>query len=183
MSRILVLYGTTHGQTASIARALAARLTAAGADTDVEDAAFSDPRPADYDAIIVAASMHAGGYQKTVAKWLREHVKEFGKRPTAFVSVCLSVASKQVKSRDEARAIPQRFVERLGWQPTIVKPVAGALPYTKYNFFMRWIMRRIAAAEGGDTDTSRDYEYTDWQDVRAFADRFAAIVAVRRDAA
>jgi menaquinone-dependent protoporphyrinogen oxidase len=30
-------------------------------------------------------------------------------------------------------------------------------------------MRRIAAKEGGDTDTSRDYEYTDWPAVDRFA--------------
>src|SRR5689334_21710886 len=109
MSRILVVYGTSQGQTAKIARALAARLTAAGADADVQDVGFSDPQPAAYDAVIVAASMHARGYQRGVAKWLRAHVAEFGQRPTAFISVCLSVASKNQKSRDEARAIPQRY--------------------------------------------------------------------------
>jgi len=34
-------------------------------------------------------------------------------------------------------------------------------------------MRRIARKEGGDTDTSRDYEYTDWNDLRAFGEAFA----------
>jgi menaquinone-dependent protoporphyrinogen oxidase len=65
----------------------------------------------------------------------------------------------------------------------MIKLVAGALRYTKYNFFVRWMMKRIVAAAGGDTDTSRDYEYTDWQDLRAFADRFSAVVNVRRHAA
>ena len=37
----------------------------------------------------------------------------------------------------------------------------------------RWIMRRIVAKAHGDTDTSRDYEYTDWNDVRLFARDFA----------
>jgi menaquinone-dependent protoporphyrinogen oxidase len=30
---------------------------------------------------------------------------------------------------------------------------------------------------GGDTDTSRDHEYTDWEAVSAFADRFSARLA------
>jgi menaquinone-dependent protoporphyrinogen oxidase len=38
-------------------------------------------------------------------------------------------------------------------------------------------MKRIASASGGDTDTSRDYEYTDWRDLGDFADRFAALVS------
>jgi menaquinone-dependent protoporphyrinogen oxidase len=37
-------------------------------------------------------------------------------------------------------------------------------------------MKRIASASGGDTDTSRDYEYTDWKDLRDFVDRFSALV-------
>ena len=38
---------------------------------------------------------------------------------------------------------------------------------------MKWIVRRA----GGDTDTSRDYEYTNWADLRGFADRFNRIVS------
>ena len=53
-----------------------------------------------------------------------------------------------------------------------MKIVAGALLYTHYNFFVRWLMKRIVANAGGDTDTSKDYEYTDWSDVRAFAADF-----------
>lgn len=183
MARILVLYGTSEGQTAKVARALAARLSADGLDADVDDVTFGDPSPAPYDGVVVAASLHAGSYQKAVGKWLRAHVSELGKRPTAFVSVCLACLSTDARARDEARAIPERYVGTFGWQPMMIKVVAGALPYTKYNFFTRWMMKRITAAAGGDTDTSRDYEYTDWPDLRAFADRFAALVSARRTAA
>lgn len=34
-------------------------------------------------------------------------------------------------------------------------------------------MRAIASVAGGDTDTARDYEYTDWDAVARFADAFA----------
>ena len=183
MPRVLVLYGTTEGQTAKVARALGARLTAEGMDTDVLEAGMGNPEPAAYDGVIVAASMHAGGYQKSVGRWLREHVTDLNLLPTAFLSVCLSVLSKEENGRDEARAIPRRYADGFGWKPTMIKVVAGALPYTKYNVFIRLIMRWIAASQGGDTDTSRHYEYTDWQDLRAFADRFAAIVSARQTAA
>src|SRR5436190_23756650 len=134
MARILVLYGTTEGQTAKVARALAARLTVEGMETDVLEAGTGNPEPAAYDGVIVAASMHARGYQKRVGKWLRAHVNDLNVLPTAFVSVCLSVLSKEENGRDEARAIPRRYVDGFGWQPTMVKVVAGALPYTQYNF-------------------------------------------------
>ena len=34
------------------------------------------------------------------------------------------------------------------------------------------MMRMIVGFAGGDTDTSRDYEYTDWKDLGAFVDAF-----------
>jgi menaquinone-dependent protoporphyrinogen oxidase len=84
----------------------------------------------------------------------------------------LSILSKNEAGRKEAEAIPQRFLDGVHWHPAIVKIVAGALLYTHYNFFIRWVMKRIVASAGGDTDTSKDYEYTDWNDVRAFAAEF-----------
>jgi len=51
--------------------------------------------------------------------------------------------------------------------------IAGALKYTQYNFFIKWVMKGIARKEGGSTDTSRDHEYTDWEQVTAYARRLA----------
>jgi len=39
-------------------------------------------------------------------------------------------------------------------------------------------MKRVVAKVAGDTDTTRDYEYTDWDDLRAFAREFAGRVEV-----
>ena len=34
-------------------------------------------------------------------------------------------------------------------------------------------MKRIVKKAGGDTDSSRDYEYTDWNELDQFTDRFS----------
>ena len=39
-------------------------------------------------------------------------------------------------------------------------------------------MKRIVAKAGGGTDTTRDYEYTDWNDLRVFAHEFLNVVPV-----
>ena len=176
MPRILVLYGTSGGHTAKVARVIGARLLVDGLDADIFEAGTADPKPVHYDGIIVAASVRAGGYQKSVRNWVRKHAADIGARPTAFVSVCLSIRSIHPKEREQASAIPRRFFESVGWHPQVVKIVAGALPYTKYNFLIRWIMKRIVQQAGGDTDTSRDYEYTDWRDLREFAGAFGRSV-------
>lgn len=50
---------------------------------------------------------------------------------------------------------------------------SGALRYSQYGFIKRHMMKRISRDMGNpDTDTSRDYEYTDWNDVRHFDEGF-----------
>ena len=172
MNRILVLYGTTEGHTEQIATAIGNALTASGFDVNTIQAGTLDPRPADYDGIIVSASVHRGRYQKAVGNWIGAHVAELRDKPSAFVSACLGVMQHDPKVDAELAATIHQFIDPLGWKPTIIKAVAGALFYTRYNFLIRWIMKRIAAKAGGGTDTSRDYDYTDWDDLQVFAEAF-----------
>ena len=177
MTRILVLYGTTDGHTAKISRALADALRRHGTHVDVAEAGAATVRPQDYAGVIVAASVHAGGYQRGVRRWVRRHAEALRAKPTAFVSVCLGVLQKDPRVQQEVAAIVTRFFTATGWQPTMTETIPGALRYTRYNWLKRLIMKRIAAKAGGDTDTTRDYEYTNWSDVRNFAERFGRIVS------
>jgi len=70
--------------------------------------------------------------------------------------------AQRERARADVRRSIETFVKETGWQPTRVEPVAGALLYTRYNWLIRFIMKRISQSAGGDTDTTRDFEYTDW---------------------
>lgn len=50
--------------------------------------------------------------------------------------------------------------------------IAGALNYAEYDYFKRLLMKMIAKKEGRATDTSLDYEYTDWEEVTIFTNKF-----------
>jgi menaquinone-dependent protoporphyrinogen oxidase len=54
------------------------------------------------------------------------------------------------------------FLADTGWHPSKVHAAAGAVMYSKYNFLIRFIMRRIARKEGSTSDTSQDHEFTNW---------------------
>ncbi len=173
MTRVLVLYGTTDGHTRLIAEAIGDGLSLNGVDADIAVAGSRDPNPVQYDGVIVAASIHAGRYQRPVEHWVRAHAGELAARPSAFVSSCLTVARKpSARTMEDLDAVVQRFSKTTGWRPTVIKHVAGALLYRHYNFFKRWMMKRIVAQQGGDTDTTKDYDYTNWSDLRAFAQEF-----------
>jgi hypothetical protein len=99
----------------------------------------------------------------------RRHRDALTRLSAAFVSVTLSEAGAEDSKRSDAdrrtaAADAQRmidvFVEETGWQPEHALPVAGALVYSKYNFLVRFLMKRIARP--ARRPTSRDYEFTDW---------------------
>lgn len=172
MPRLLILYGSTHGQTAKIAEFLGHECQALGTPADVVRAGPDAPSPAGYAGVIVAASIHAGGYQRPVMRWVRTHASTLQGMRTAFLSVCLGVLEKEPKVAADLQRIKNEFAERTGWEPPIARFVAGALPWSRYNWLVKLVMRRIVARAGGDTDTSRDYEYTDWAELRSFLRSF-----------
>lgn len=175
MTRILILYGTTDGHTGKVARFMATELRSRGALVDVFNAADTNPDPAGYEAVIVAGSVHAGGYQQPLVRWVQAHARALAAMPSAFVSVCLGILQEDVRVIRELDAIVNRFEAVTGWTPERVKLVAGALLYTRYGWLKRQVMRRISRKAGGSTDTSRDHEYTDWPDVRAFVGSFCSL--------
>jgi len=171
MTRVLVLYASTHGHTGKIAERIA---KAIGPEAELRsiDAA---PAPLDYDVVIVGASVHAGHHQKAVRKWLHEHAAALNRIPSAFFSVCLTAAD----DTDEARADAQRYIDETlteaGWQPRLVQSFAGALQYREYDFMTRLLMRLLMRKGGHPTDASRDYDYTDWGAVEKFGRACAAL--------
>jgi menaquinone-dependent protoporphyrinogen oxidase len=175
MSRIVVVFGTTDGQTAKIARRMADVLLNEQDSVDLFDTRAPLPaRPLHgVDAAVLAGSLRMGKFQRPLVAFAREHRQALSRIPTAFLPVCLSAARDSEPARREVRKTVKRFIQETGFTPDVVLPVAGALLYTKYGFFTRLAMRMISKMAGGDTDTSRDYEYTDWNAVSDFARRFA----------
>ena len=178
MCDVPVFFATSEGHTRRIAEVMAATLRELGLSSDAIDVSSPGARTLDWGAAraaVVAASLHMGKHQQAAEAFVRAHLAGLATRPTVFISVSLAICSKNPAEVAKARAIAQAFPDRLGWRPTRVECVAGRLAYREYGFITRWMMRRIAAAEGGPTDTSRNHEMTDWPAVKALAADVAAL--------
>lgn len=127
--------------------------------------------PAAYDAVMVGASIHYGRHPLRLSRWVCRHRSALSSRPGAFFSVCLSAGGPGARPETAQRYL-ETFLARTRWRPERTAMFAGALLYTRYSPFIRFLMRQIVRMAGGDTDTTRDYEYTDWQAVERFADQF-----------
>ena len=116
--RFLIVYGTTDGHTAKVVAAMASTLQARGASVSLENSAAPwTSNPGDYSAVIVAASVHAGTYQRSVRRWVKTHLVALNQRPSAFVSVCLAVLNPTPKVERDLDATLQRFFGETGWKP------------------------------------------------------------------
>jgi menaquinone-dependent protoporphyrinogen oxidase len=172
MIQIPIFYATSEGQTARIAEQLAVLFRESGFSSAAIDVA--SPRAETFDwtpvkAVLVGASLHIGRHQKTAARFVRSHLHRLNGRPSAFFSVSLSAASKNPSEVETARRVARDFCVAVGWTPDRIVAIGGRLAYSKYGWLTRWLMRHIARKEGGPTDTSRDYEVTDWTVVSALA--------------
>jgi len=178
MCDVPVFFATSEGHTRRIAEVLAGTLRELGLSSDAIDVTSPGAQTLDWSAAraaIVAASIHMGKHQQAAEAFVRAHLAGLATRPTVFISVSLAICSKNPEEVTKAREIAQAFPDRLGWSPTRVACVGGRLAYREYGFLTRWMMRRIAAKEGGPTDTSRNHDLTDWTAVQLLATDVAAL--------
>lgn len=168
---ILAVYGSNYGQAEKVLRRVAAGLEGQGHALSVYkgDALPASLALADFDGVVVAASIVVGQYQKYIRDFVTGHLAELNAIPSAFVSVNGGAPETDPGWRAEAEGYVQDFLAQTGWAPRWTATFAGALRYREYNFFIRWIIKRISRQHGGPTDTSRDYEFTDWDAVDRFA--------------
>lgn len=173
MTRLLIAYGTTEGHTRKIAEFAADIARRDGCEVVLIDSTAAPAVPGrDCDAAILAASVHEGKHQSAMTHFVNDNASWLNRVPSVFLSVSLGIAAADPRSKAEAEDNLRQFLAETGWQPVRTRCIAGALRYTRYSFFKRLVMRLIAQRNEGDTDTSRDYEYTDWEDLRRFIAAF-----------
>lgn len=174
---ILVIYASIEGQTRKIAQHIAGRLEAKGQSvviTDVREPGFAVPGR--FDGIVLCAPIHVGRYPEAFARFVADWRDAIEAAPNAFVSVTLAIHSDDAEEQAEAREFPEKLAKKTGFRSRMVHHAAGALKFLEYDFFKRYLMRRIASKENGPVDVSRDHEFTDWAALDAFTDSFLATV-------
>ena len=174
-----VFYATTEGQTRKIAETLAMKLCEKGFESRAFDVAGAEARRFNWSrtrAAVLGASLHIQHHQRAAAKFVRLHAAELNRYPSAFFSVSLSTASQHAAEKLAARQLAEDFPAALGWHPSVIVCLAGRLAYTGYGVLTRFVLKRIARQQGAPTDTSRDYEFTNWEDVAALAERMAGML-------
>ncbi|GAA4652337.1 menaquinone-dependent protoporphyrinogen IX dehydrogenase [Kistimonas scapharcae] len=173
MSEHLLLYASHDGQTKKIAQAIAAELSQQGLIVQCqsinENAVVNLNH---YNSVLIGSPIRYGHHLPEVFDFIRQHESFLNTHTSGFFSVNLT-ARKPEKNRPETNPYLQKFLSKITWKPGFTGVMAGSLLYSRYRWFDRVMIQLIMKMTGGNTDASKDIEYTDWTAVRQFAQDYA----------
>lgn len=178
MTTVVIAYATTEGHTRTIVQRMAERVSARGFEVRLVDCA-DDPGPdalAGADAAILAGSVHMARFQASLLRFINTNRARLDDPLTAFVAVSLAAQSDDEDGAAELGRYRRTLIDSTHWTPNRYHDAAGALKYAEYDFFKRWIMRRIARDKGMPTAPG-EYVFTDWAALDQFTDAFADALA------
>lgn len=172
--KALILFSSRDGQTREIAAYIANQLKEQQ-ECDTLNILHADNIDwAKYDRVLIGASIRYGHFHPKVDKFIKLHLDELRKRPSGFFSVNLT-ARKPEKRTPQTNAYTRKFLLTSPWQPDCCAVFAGALRYPRYGWLDRVMIQLIMRMTGGETDSSKEVEYTDWQQVKQFAVDFGKL--------
>ena len=121
-----------------------------------------------YNKVVVGAAIRYGFLHKSLYRFIEQYQRELGKHEAAFFCVNLT-ARKEGKDKPENSVYMQTFLKKSPWKPKYQAVFAGALRYPRYKWLDKVMIQFIMKITKGETDTSKEVEYTNWSKVKAFA--------------
>ncbi|WP_044469660.1 menaquinone-dependent protoporphyrinogen IX dehydrogenase [Mannheimia massilioguelmaensis] len=167
----IILYSTHDGQTKKIADYLSTYL-----EGEIKVASITDANVIlnQADRIIIGASIRYGHFDKKLYQFIENHTALLQSKFSYFYGVNLT-ARKAGKDTPESNVYVRKFLKRINWKPTMSAVFAGALLYPRYKWFDRIMIQLIMKITGGETDTTQEIEFTNWNQVVYFANQINKI--------
>lgn len=176
--RLLIVYASYDGQTRCIAEAISKEavdyaVTWCNLQNEIP------PNPADFDKILVGASVRYGRFHPQLLRFVKLYKHSLMATNAAFFGVCL-LARKPEKRSAQTNVYLRKFLKQSEWKPSKIAMFAGALYYSRYTWLQTCLLRFILFVTGGPTAVDKDIEFTDWSSVKAFSlEFFSNIVTIR----
>ncbi|WP_122055095.1 menaquinone-dependent protoporphyrinogen IX dehydrogenase [Vibrio sp. Evd11] len=169
MAKALFLYSSREGQTKKILNYIKEEMNEF--ECELQDLhTVSNVDFAQYDRVLIGASIRYGHLNKKLYQFIDANLAQLQSNKVAFFCVNLTARKEdQGKDTPEGSAYIKKFLLKSPWQPTLIGVFAGALYYPRYNWFDQTMIRFIMNMTGGETDTTKEVEYTNWEKVSLFS--------------
>lgn len=164
MQKSIIIYSSVDGHTKEICEKIAGHMIGDSDIFSVDD----NPEIQNYEKIIIGASIRYGKYRTKLFDFIESNIEIINGKENAFFSVNV-VARKAEKNTPNTNPYVQKFLNSTTWIPNKVEVFAGKIDYPKYKFLDKYAIKFIMLITKGPTDTSKRYEFTDWDKVKNFA--------------
>src|ERR1700758_1606045 len=118
--KVLIVYGTTEGQTRKIAAFLKDEAENLGHQVTLADSTSTPPLPTGYDVVLIGASLHAHKYQSSVFHYIKNNAVALNELKSGFFSVSLTAAGDDSESWKELEVITTNLLKDTGWNPKYI---------------------------------------------------------------
>ncbi|CUX96982.1 menaquinone-dependent protoporphyrinogen IX dehydrogenase [Candidatus Hoaglandella endobia] len=176
--KTLILYLSHDGQTHKIARFISVYLTDY-CECDVVDLRLVPNLDLQrYQRVVIGAAIRYGRFAADLDRFIAQQLDWLHSIPSAFYSVNL-MARKPNKRTPVTNSYTRKFLVKTPWRPDLCEVFAGALCCSRYCWFDRVMIKLIMRITSGELNLIKDkeIEYTDWQQVSAFAGNLAKLTA------
>jgi len=160
----IFIYSSSNGQSLKICEALNKNKESLIIDMDMLKTTKLD----NFDQIIIGASVKYGDHNKEVYEFVKKNRVLLEKKKTVFFSVN-ATARKSEKNTPKTNPYIIKFLKKTNWTPDHIGVFAGMIDFPNYNFIEKYIIKLIMWITNGPTDTSKTFEFTNWEDVKKFS--------------
>jgi menaquinone-dependent protoporphyrinogen oxidase len=177
MKNVLFVYATTDGHTYKILRNIeqnlqeVAKVQYYNVNTDTKELKLEN-----YNYILIASPIRYGHFSKNIYNFINTNSEALNKLNASFISINLT-SRKEGKDNPKTSGYLKKFNKKSLWQPKNIAMFAGKLDYPKYKFFDKYMIKLIMYLTGGETNTSKTVDYTNWRKVKEFS------TAIKKDLA
>jgi len=170
--KLLIAYATTEGQTRKVCKTIAGQVAGLGHQVELLDMSQKrlNVHPDDFDAFIVAASVHQDRHQNEIEVFVAASRQVLSAKPAMFISVSLAAAIEE--KIPDANNYVADFIDRTGWTPAHSLTVAGAVRSDEYDYFQQQILEHVVFRDRDDFRVNEAQEFTDWAELGKAVEKF-----------
>lgn len=170
--KALVAYGTRYGTAAEIAEEIARVIKEEGIEVDLVDTkGLKDCDVSPYDLVVVGSGIKMGKWTKESLKFLKENKSALTDRKIALFVSCGAANKEETREEGWENYLKKVAGENLAGEPVDLGLFGSVYdPDAKHGLMYKLTVRFIKKdLEEQGIDTSKRYDYRDWDGIRVWA--------------
>jgi len=172
----LVAYGTRYGSTAEIAERMGEIFAAMGLTIEIRDIKREGP-PKDldgYELVVVGSGILAGRWTKEPLQFLEKNKETLADKKVALFVVSAYAADPEKHDRVYEDYLVSVVEDLKPISPVSLGFFGGVIDFSKYNFAVRILMKRMVSSNAGDREVSEYMDLRDWEKIESWTNSLAA---------